>query len=110
MRRGTSPIRAIGASRKLVWSVAPFVIVTVPFPALSDIDLDAISREAAGELTDLLRDAASRGDIPAERLTPVVLEVLHALIVKRALLDTRRPTKKDIAAMIDEVLLPLLVR
>jgi AcrR family transcriptional regulator len=61
-------------------------------------------------LTDLLRDAASRGDISAERLTPVVLEVLHALVVKRALLDTRRPTKKDIADMIDEVLLPLLVR
>ena len=61
-------------------------------------------------LTDLLRDAASRGDIPAEQLTPVVLEVLHALVVKRALLDAQRPTKKDIAEMVDEVLLPLLVR
>jgi AcrR family transcriptional regulator len=61
-------------------------------------------------LTDLLRDAASRGEISPERLTPVVLEVLHALIVKRALLDTQRPTKTDITEMIDEVLLPLLVR
>ena len=61
-------------------------------------------------LTDLLRDAAGRGEISPERLSPVVLEVLHALIVKRALLDTHNPTKKDITGMIDEVLLPLLVR
>jgi AcrR family transcriptional regulator len=59
-------------------------------------------------LTDLLRDAANRGDISSERLTPVVLEVLHALIIKRTLLDTHDPTKKDITEMVDEVLLPLL--
>lgn len=61
-------------------------------------------------LTDLLHDAARRGEIPPERLTPVVLEVLHALIVKRALLGTHSPTKKDITEMVDQVLLPLLVR
>jgi AcrR family transcriptional regulator len=61
-------------------------------------------------LTDLLHDAARRGEIPPERLTPVVLEVLHALIIKRALLGTHSPTKKDIAEMVDQVLLPLLVR
>jgi AcrR family transcriptional regulator len=59
-------------------------------------------------LTDLLREAAGRREIAPERLTPVVLEVLHALIVKRALLDTRNPTRGDITEMIDEVLLPLL--
>lgn len=61
-------------------------------------------------LTDLVHDAAGRGEIPPERLTPVVLEVLHALIVKRALLGTHSPTKKDITEMVDQVLLPLLVR
>jgi AcrR family transcriptional regulator len=61
-------------------------------------------------LTDLLHDAARRGELPPERLTPVVLEVLHALIVKRALLDTHNPTKKDVTEMVDQVLLPLLVR
>jgi AcrR family transcriptional regulator len=59
-------------------------------------------------LTELLQDAAARGEIPAERLTPVVLEVLHALIIKRTLLDVREPTKKDVAEMIDQALLPLL--
>jgi AcrR family transcriptional regulator len=61
-------------------------------------------------LTDLLHDAARRGEVPPERLTPVALEVLHALIVKRALLDTHSPTKKDITEMVDQALLPLLVR
>jgi AcrR family transcriptional regulator len=59
-------------------------------------------------LTDVLRDAAARGEIRPERLTPVVLEVLHALIMKRVLLDNRNPTRKDITEMVDEVLLPLV--
>jgi AcrR family transcriptional regulator len=59
-------------------------------------------------LTEMLQDAAARGEIPAQRLTPVVLEVLHALIIKRTILDVRDLTKKDIAAMVDEVLVPLV--
>jgi AcrR family transcriptional regulator len=59
-------------------------------------------------LTELLCDAARRGEISPNRLTPVVLEVLHALIIKRTLLDSQDPTKKDITEMVDEVLLPLL--
>jgi AcrR family transcriptional regulator len=61
-------------------------------------------------LSDLLRDAAARGEISAERLTPVVLEVHHALVIKRLLLDTHDPTNKDIAEMVDQVLLPLIAR
>jgi AcrR family transcriptional regulator len=59
-------------------------------------------------LTELLCDAAGRGEISPDRLTPVVLEVLHALIIKRTLLDTQDPAEKDIAEMVDQVLLPLL--
>jgi AcrR family transcriptional regulator len=61
-------------------------------------------------LTQLLRDAARRGEIAPECLTPVVLEVLHALITKRTLLDTEDLTRKDIAEMVDQVLLPLVRR
>jgi AcrR family transcriptional regulator len=59
-------------------------------------------------LTELLRDAATRGEISADRLTPVVLEVLHALIVKRTILDVRNITKKDVTTIVDEVLMPLV--
>ena len=61
-------------------------------------------------LAELLRDAARRGEIVPERLTPVVVEVLHALIIKRTLLEARDPTEKDITEMVDEVLLPLVTR
>jgi AcrR family transcriptional regulator len=60
-------------------------------------------------LTDVLKDAAARGEVAPERLTPVVLEVVHALIIKRTLLDTHELTTEDITEMIDEVLLPLVV-
>ena len=59
-------------------------------------------------MAELLRDAAHHGEISAQRLTPVVLEVLHALIIKRALLETHPLTRADIAEMVDEVLLPLV--
>jgi AcrR family transcriptional regulator len=61
-----------------------------------------------GALAELLRGAAGRGEISPERLTPVVLEVLHALIIKRTLLEAHDPAKEDITEMIDEALLPLL--
>jgi AcrR family transcriptional regulator len=60
-------------------------------------------------MTDVLRNAAARGEVAPERLTPVVLEVVHALIIKRTLLSTRDLTRQDVATMIDEVLLPLVV-
>lgn len=60
-------------------------------------------------LSEVLREGAARGEISSERLTPVVLEVLHALIMKRTLLDGHDLTENDITAMVDEVLLPLVV-
>jgi AcrR family transcriptional regulator len=59
-------------------------------------------------MTDVLREAAARGEISAARLTPVILEVLHALIVKRTLLDRHALTESHIAEMVNEVLLPLV--
>jgi AcrR family transcriptional regulator len=60
-------------------------------------------------LTALLYDAAERGEVSSERLTPVVLEVLHALIVKRLILETHDLTTEDITEMVDQILLPLVV-
>jgi len=60
-------------------------------------------------LTELLRDAAKHGEVSSKRLTPVVLEVLHALVIKRLLLEPRDLTTKDITEMVDQILLPLVV-
>ena len=61
-------------------------------------------------LDELLHDAAERGEIAPQRLTPVVLEVLHALVIKRLVLEPRDLTEKDISEMVDEVLLPLITK
>jgi AcrR family transcriptional regulator len=60
-------------------------------------------------LTELLRDAAKRGEVSSKRLTPLVLEVLHALIVKRLILETHDLSTEDITEMVDQILLPLVV-
>jgi AcrR family transcriptional regulator len=60
-------------------------------------------------LTELLRDAAERGEVSSKSLTPVVLEVLHALIVKRLILETHDLTTEDITEMVDQIVIPLVV-
>src|ERR1700733_11977528 len=59
-------------------------------------------------LTELLQDAAARGEISPERSMPVVLEILHAFIVERLLLGTGRLGEEDVAEIVDQALLPLL--
>jgi AcrR family transcriptional regulator len=62
-----------------------------------------------GALATLLFDAAERGEVNRERLTPPVLEVVHALVIKHTLLNPNDLTEEDIAEMIDDVLLPLIL-
>jgi AcrR family transcriptional regulator len=78
------------------------------YPELLDRFKSQVLAPLFDSLTELLRDAAKRGEVSSKRLTPVVLEVLHALIVKRLILETRDLTTKDIAEMVDQVLLPLV--
>src|SRR3984957_11477749 len=78
------------------------------YPQLLDRFKSQVLEPRFNALTELLRDAAARDEISPERLTPVVLEVLHALIIKRTLLEARDPTRKDVSEMIDQALLPLL--
>jgi AcrR family transcriptional regulator len=79
------------------------------YPELLDRFKAQILAPLFDALTELLRDAAKRGEVSSKRLTPVVLEVLHALVIKRLLLEPRDLTTKDITEMVDQVLLPLVV-
>jgi len=79
------------------------------YPELLDRFKSQVLAPLFDALTELLRDAAKRGEVSSQRLTPVVLEVLHALIVGRLLLETRDLTTNDITEMIDQILLPLVV-
>lgn len=77
-------------------------------PALLDRFTSQFFEPRFRSLAELLNDAADRGEISRLRLTPVVLEVLHALIISRTLLKTPDLTREDIAEMVDQVLLPLI--
>jgi AcrR family transcriptional regulator len=79
------------------------------YPELLDRFKAQILAPLFDALTELLRDAAKRGEVSSKRLTPVVLEVLHALVIKRLLLEPRDLTTRDITEMVDQVLLPLVV-
>src|SRR5882724_358653 len=79
------------------------------YPELLDRFRSQVLAPLFDALTQLLRDGAERGDVSSKRLTPVVLEVLHALIIKRLILETRDLTTRDITEMIDQILLPLVV-
>jgi len=79
------------------------------YPELLDRFKSQVLAPLFDALTELLRDAAKRGEVSSKRLTPVVLEVLHALILERLLLETHDLTTEDITEMIDQVLLPLIV-
>jgi AcrR family transcriptional regulator len=78
------------------------------YPELLDRFRSQVLTPLFDTLTELLRDGAKRGEVSSKRLTPVVLEVLHALVIKRLILETRDLTTKDIAEMVDQVLLPLV--
>ena len=79
------------------------------YPELLDRFTSQVLAPVFDTLTELLRDAAKRGEVSSKRLTPVVLEVLHALIVKRLILETHDLTTEDITEMVDQILLPLVV-
>jgi hypothetical protein len=79
------------------------------YPELLDRFKSQVLAPLFDALTELLRDAAKRGEVSSKRLTPVVLEALHALVIKRLILETRDLSTKDITEMVDQVLLPLVV-
>jgi tetracycline repressor-like protein len=78
------------------------------YPELLDRFRSQVLTPLFDTLTELPRDGAERGEVSSKRLTPLVLEVLHALVIKRLMLETRDLTTKDIAEMVDQVLLPLV--
>jgi AcrR family transcriptional regulator len=79
------------------------------YPELLDRFKSEVLAPISDALAELLRDAAERGELPSKRSAPMVLEVLHALIVKRLILETRELTTKDLTEMVDHILLPLAV-
>ena len=72
---------------------------------LIDTRFQAPRREA---LLAILRRGVARGEVRPEAVTPVVADVMPAMIAHRVILQREPLTEQDIAAMIEEVFLPLV--
>ncbi|MEZ0069207.1 AcrR family transcriptional regulator [Streptacidiphilus sp. MAP12-20] len=59
-------------------------------------------------LLDVVGTAAARGEVRAEAATPMVLDLVPAMMMYRAKTGQGRFTEQEAVALVDEVLLPVL--
>ncbi|MCG5215407.1 TetR/AcrR family transcriptional regulator [Streptosporangium sp. KLBMP 9127] len=97
------------------WTLSPAgravaAILTDPkaAPQVSEALFERVFANRGGTFTStVLRHYAERGHFPADLLTPVVLDIGEALVIKR-LLDSGAPTHADLAAIVDQAILPAI--
>jgi AcrR family transcriptional regulator len=81
--------------------------------ALADPDLARLVDERFQEprrqaLLDLLRRGVRRGEVRPDAVTDLVVDVLPAVLSFRVLMQRERITRRDISAIIEQVLIPLV--
>ncbi len=59
-------------------------------------------------MLSLLRRGVERGEVRPDAVTPLVADVLPAVLMHRVLLQRERITERDITAIIEEILIPLV--
>ncbi len=106
----------IRALRLMVdWALSPAgravaAILTDPKSAalMSEALFERVFANRGGTFTrTVLQHYADRGHFPAELLTPVVADIGEALVTKR-LIDGAPPSDEDLAAMVDQAILPAI--
>ncbi|MEU4410647.1 TetR-like C-terminal domain-containing protein [Streptosporangium sp. NPDC023963] len=106
----------IRALRLMVdWALSPAgravaAILTDPKSAalMSEALFERVFANRGGTFTrTVLQHYADRGHFPAELLTPVVTDIGEALVTKR-LIDGAPPSDEDLAAMVDQAILPAI--
>jgi AcrR family transcriptional regulator len=76
-------------------------------PRLVKALFEHVFAERGGTFTrTVLRHYADRGHFPPDLLTPVVADIGEALVVKRMLDTGMPPTEADLAAIVDQAILP----
>jgi AcrR family transcriptional regulator len=79
-------------------------------PALSAALQDEFVHQRRLLMTEVLNDAADRGEIDAEVISDEIWDVLPGYLVFRFLIPGRPPTDETVRALVDEVLMPSLTR
>jgi AcrR family transcriptional regulator len=85
----------------------------VKFEAVADPELareidDRFQAPRRAAMLELLRRGVERGEVRPEAVSPLVADVLPAVLMHRVILQRERITESDITAIIEEVLIPLV--
>jgi AcrR family transcriptional regulator len=79
-------------------------------PALSAALQDEFVHQRKLLITEVLADAAGRGEIDAAAIHDELWDVLPGYLVFRSLIPGRPPTEDTVRALVDDVLMPSLTR
>jgi AcrR family transcriptional regulator len=98
---------------KVMASPAGVAMRTVKCEALADPELARLVDERfqaprRDAVLALLRRGVQRGEVRPEAVTPLVADVLPAVLSFRVLMQRERITRRDITAIIEQILLPLI--
>ncbi|WP_245786108.1 TetR-like C-terminal domain-containing protein [Lentzea albida] len=79
------------------------------YPELAEALWDKVFDPRGGTFTTtVLRWYAARGRLDPARLTPITTQIGEALVFKLAIDNARTPSAEEVAAIVDEALLPAL--
>jgi len=79
-------------------------------PALSAALQDEFVHQRKLLITEVLGDAADRGEIDPAAIHDELWDVLPGYLVFRSLIPGRPPTEDTVRALVDDVLMPSLTR
>ena len=79
-------------------------------PALTDAFRTGFIDQRHRMLMAVLRNAADRGEIDAEAINDEIWDVLPGYLVFRSLLPVTSPSTETVRALVDEVMMPSLLR
>jgi AcrR family transcriptional regulator len=79
-------------------------------PALSEAVQDAIVHQRRASVMQVLRQAVDRREIDPSVISDEVWDILPGYLIFRYLVSGRPPTQRTIKALVDDVLLPSLIR
>jgi AcrR family transcriptional regulator len=78
-------------------------------PQVTKALYERVFADRGGTFTStVLRHYADHGRFPADRLTPVVSDIGEAMVTKRVIDTGTPPTDDDLAAIVDQAILPAL--
>ena len=101
------------AISEILQSPAGNAMRAIKCEAFSDPDLARLIDESFQEprrqaLLGLLRRGVARGEVRPEAVSPLVADVLPAVLAHRIILQREPLRRRDVEAVIDEVLIPLI--